>query len=63
VATLALDTRGGGPAYCEKCDEDVEDVLLLSSAVLVCPRCRTPVAGLSDLLTDAGVLSAKPVCG
>ena len=39
------------------------DLLLLSSGDLVCPTCRTPVEGLSDLLTDAGVLSAKPVCG
>lgn len=45
VAKLALDTRSWGPSYCEKCDEDVEDVILMSDATFVCPECMTPMVG------------------
>jgi hypothetical protein len=62
VAVLQLDSRSWGPAYCEKCDdEDVEEVLLMSDATIVCPTCKTPMESLehvSDLFT-----SVEPVSG
>ena len=48
VARLGLDTRSFGPAYCEKCEAELEDVTLMSDASLVCPDCLTPVSGLED---------------
>lgn len=45
VAKLTLDTRSWGPASCERCDEDVEDVILMSDGTLVCADCKTPMRG------------------
>lgn len=59
VALLRLDTRSFGPAFCEKCDEEVEDVLLMPNVTLVCPKCMTVVDGFDeflDLFTSASDL-------
>jgi len=48
VAKLVLDTRSWGPASCERCDTDVEDVILMDDASLVCPECGTPVKGFEE---------------
>lgn len=48
VARLALDSRSWGPAYCERCETDVEDVILMSDASMVCPECGTPVKDLKE---------------
>lgn len=59
VAKLSLDTRSWGPAFCEKCDRDVEDVILMSDATLVCAECKTPMQGggffdhFSEVFTSA----------
>lgn len=34
-----LDTRSYGPAECETCDLDVEDVILMDDMTFVCPDC------------------------
>jgi hypothetical protein len=65
VAKLSLDTRSWGPASCEKCDEDVEDVILMSDATLVCAECRTPMQGgdffdhFSEVFTSAAPMPKK----
>jgi hypothetical protein len=58
VAKLALDTRAWGPASCEKCPDDVEDVILMSDMTIVCADCMTPMVGesfdhLGELFTSA----------
>jgi hypothetical protein len=45
VALLSLDTRANGPAYCKRCRGEVEEALLMSDALVVCPECRTPIQG------------------
>ena len=65
VAKLALDTRSWGPASCEKCDGDVEDVILMSDATFVCAECRTPMRGgdffdhFSEVFTSAAPMSRQ----
>ena len=49
VARMILDTRSFGPAYCEKCEDELEEVLLTTDATFVCPDCRTTVEGFEDL--------------
>lgn len=58
VAILPLDSRSWGPAECDVCDSDVEEVLLMSDASIVCPGCLTPVKGLEDF--EMAFYSAAP---
>lgn len=60
VARLMLDTRSWGPAYCERCDAEVEDVLLMTDASFVCPQCMTPVEGFGQVSGMFDSASALP---
>lgn len=60
VAEIKLDSRAWGPAYCELCEDEIEEVVLMSDASFVCPECGTPVEGLeqtSSLFTSAAKTS------
>ena len=57
VAILRLDTRSYGPAECEECDCDLEELLLLTDGSLVCPECKTPVEGFGEF--SEGLTSAE----
>jgi uncharacterized paraquat-inducible protein A len=59
IAILELDSRSWGPSYCEKCDEELEQVMLTSNATLVCPTCKTQVEGFDDVSNL--FVSARPV--
>lgn len=59
VAKLALDTRAHGPYVCENCDEENEDALLMSSGAIVCPKCKTQLAGF-QMVSDT-IVSAAPI--
>ncbi len=59
VAVIALDIRAWGPASCERCERDVEEVLLMDDATFVCPECGTLVQGFEDI--TALFTSAAPV--
>lgn len=61
VARLALDSRSWGPAHCESCDADVEDVLLMPNMSVLCPDCKTTVEGFDELETL--FTSARALCG
>jgi len=61
VAKLALDTRAHGPYFCEKCDAENEDALLMTDASVVCPECLTPMEEFQPF-TDV-IVSAAPVQG
>lgn len=64
IARLALDSRSHGPAQCEVCEEDVEEVFLTDDGSFVCPDCGTPVPGFEEvtkLLCSASVLTAVEV--
>lgn len=41
VAILHLDTRAHGPYFCENCEAENEDAILMSDASVVCPECKT----------------------
>lgn len=49
VARLILDSRSFGPAYCEKCEDELEEVLLMTDASVACPDCLTKVEGFDEL--------------
>ena len=61
VAKLALDTRAHGPYFCQKCDAENEDALLMSDASVVCPECKEPMPEFQPF-TDV-IVSASPVSG
>jgi hypothetical protein len=61
VARLALDSRSWGPAFCESCDSDVEDVLLMPDMTVLCPDCMTPVEDFDEIGTM--FTSARALCG
>lgn len=59
VAKLALDTRAHGPYVCENCDEENEDAILMTSGAIVCPKCKTQLAGF-QMVSDI-IVSAAPI--
>jgi hypothetical protein len=59
VAKLALDTRAHGPYFCQKCDAENEDALLMSDASVVCPECKEPMPEFQPF-SDV-IVSASPI--
>lgn len=61
VAKLVLDTRSYGPIYCETCDDDLEDVLLMDDASVVCPECKGDIQAFNEFSDH--LTSVRPVGG
>jgi len=64
IAILPLDTRAHGPANCEVCDEELEDVFLTTAGEFVCTACGAPLPGfmeVSNLFCSARILTAVEI--
>ena len=62
VARLHLDTRAMGPAFCEECEAENEDALLMEDGSVVCPECKSDMPSFeqfSSILTSVEPVRLK----
>lgn len=45
IAVLTVDSNAYGPFYCQGCEEEIEEMVLVDSGDFLCTLCGAPASG------------------